>query len=219
MPEIFDSPDCASRKNSVTHVYVGFIQMLQVDKRLSRDPQGSAIQQKTKLLNDIREKTAKGVSLHQLNAILQDSSMALTNIIQKQPGLKACTEMELNIVVCSLVRASCRQVRDKHKTGELVDAAEVIASAMTLVSTSLEEKTWYDFSTNLTTILARHLPPESTATKARDQVTDAIALLANQGFQVKKAGPQKAQQQQQQHNHLATGTAQKGRVNWKGWIC
>ena len=57
MPEIFNSPDCASRKDSFSHAFVGFIQMLQVDKRLSRYSQGSALQQKTRLISDIKERS------------------------------------------------------------------------------------------------------------------------------------------------------------------
>jgi hypothetical protein len=89
MPEIFNSPDCASRKDSFSHAFVGFIQMLQVDKRLSRYSQGSALQQKTRLISDIKERS----QLASAEYLIQDSGMALTNIIQKQPSLKECTEM------------------------------------------------------------------------------------------------------------------------------
>jgi hypothetical protein len=188
MPEIFDSPDSASRKDGVTHEYVGLIQLVQVDKRLSRDPQGSALQQKTKLIAEIKEKAAKAISLHHIVTLIQDASMTLTNITQKQPSLKESTEMELNSAFCALLRASCRHVRDISKTGKLVDAAEVIANAMTIESTTLESKNWYNFGTDLLTLLGRHLPPESSATKTRDHVTDAIALLATEGIFVKKGG-------------------------------
>ncbi len=105
MPDIFDSPDCASHKNCVSHEFAGFIQLLQVNKRLSRDPQGTALQMKAKLLAEIKARGTKGQSimLYKLGNFVQDIGMRMSSIIQKQPTQRENLEMEVNLVLCSTV--------------------------------------------------------------------------------------------------------------------
>jgi hypothetical protein len=80
IPDIFDSPDCASSKDSVSHPHAGFIQLLQIEKRLNRDPQGTVLQMKAKLLSDINQRTFQGevMTMHNLRRIVQQISMCQT---------------------------------------------------------------------------------------------------------------------------------------------
>jgi hypothetical protein len=214
LPDIFDKPDCASQKDGISHAFSGFIQLLQVDKRLSRDPQGTALQLKNKLLAGIKDGTSKGqsVTLYTLGHHIQEIGMQMTNIIQKQPTLSESLEMEINLSLCSAVRGICRTVRNNAKSPpELVDAAEVIGSEMTQKSITINEQTWPDFSANLLTLLATHLPPPaSAASKERGLVTmtEAIALLASTDYEIR----QKHRSQRGRDRH-------QGRTEWSSWTC
>jgi hypothetical protein len=101
MPDIFDSPDCASRKEGVSHEFSGLIQLEQIYKRLSRDPQGTALQRKNKLIAEIKVKGTKGstISLFELAPCIRDLGMRLNGIIQKQPNQRENLEMEVNVTL------------------------------------------------------------------------------------------------------------------------
>jgi hypothetical protein len=182
MPDIFDSTDSACRMDGVTIELAGFARLLLVERSLSRDPQGTALQMKKRLLEGILAKGAKGqgATLYQLGALIQDTSMTMINIIQKQPSLKGSMEMEVNTAVCATIRSVCRKVRDNNKSpAELIDAAEVIVSDMTNRLITINKQTWYNFSTEVLTLLQTHLPPEPTTAKEGNNVTEAIVLLSH----------------------------------------
>jgi hypothetical protein len=102
IPDIFNSPYCASRKDSISHPYAGFIQLLQIEKRFSRDPQGTVLQMKAKLLSDINQRTFQGkvMTMHNFGSIIQQITTRLASILQKQAALKVCTGMEVNAALC-----------------------------------------------------------------------------------------------------------------------
>jgi hypothetical protein len=210
IPNIFDSPDSASRKDSISHPYVGFIQLLQIEKRLSRDPQGTALQMKDKLISDIKSRKFKGedMKMHNLGRFVQDTSTRLTNILQKQPTLKVCMEMEVNAAFCSAVRSLCRDTAENSRKlpTDLVDAAEMIALDMTQKARTLTVIDWDNFSTGLLSMIAIYLPPEKINPKETDHVKEAVALHANSSYE----GRQKQQSFQNR---------EPPRTDWYSWTC
>ncbi len=208
IPDIFDSPDCASRKDSVSHPHAGFIQLLQIEKRLNRDPQGTVLQMKAKLLSDINQRTFQGkvMTMHNLRPIVQQISMCLANILQKQPALKVCAEMEVNAALSSSVRDLCRETtRNSHKNPrDLVDATEYLTMELTQKTSTLGSMDWATFSTDLLSVLATFLPPERTTTKEKDNVTDAVALHANSSYE----------DRQKRHSSKPRDHA---RADWTSW--
>jgi hypothetical protein len=210
IPDIFDSPDCASRTGSVSHPHAGFIQLLQIEKRLNRDPQGTVLQMKAKLLSDITQRTFQGevMTMHNLGPIVQQISMRLANILQKQPALKVCTEMEVNAALNSSVRDLCRETtKNSHKNPrDLVDATEFLTMELTQKTRTLGSMDWATFSTDLLSMLATYLPLERIVTKEKDNVTDAVALHANSSYEDRQ---KRTSSKPQDH----------ARADWTSWTC
>ncbi len=77
----------------------------------------------------------EAIEMHNLRRLIQDTSMRMTNIFQKQPALKVCTKME--IISCSAaeaVRSLCRDTAEhSHKfPADLVDTTEMVALQIAL---------------------------------------------------------------------------------------
>lgn len=196
LPDIIDNPGSLGHK----HPLKGFIMFRQIAIKLKLDPQGTTLQMKEQLLSEIRGKgTDDKFTLWDLSTFLDQVNSKLSNIIQRQPGMKNSLEMEIISCTSSLALKICRKtIEDKHTPDEAHSAALHIQHAMVNLSAKLQNMSWMDYQLSTANTLLSYLPIKNggNASPAVAAAKSAIALVGRASTNNRQAH----QHQQSAHN-------------------
>lgn len=164
------------------HPLSGLIILHQILDRFQRDPQGTTIQMKARLLAEIQENvTNHEFNLYATEAFLQAIDIKINSILNKEPAMRLSLEMEVNTLVCQVVRAASRRTSNNIKNPEgVLDAAESISFELTKFASQATTTTWSRFQSMILSLLTQLLPPPATQTKAK-QNEHAMAAYSGSG--------------------------------------
>ena len=187
MLDVFGPSNTATKKaDGQQHPLAGLIILLQILARFQKDPQGTSVQMKVKLLADINARINDSkFTLYGTEAFLHEVDARITNILERDPDLMSCLEKEVNTAVCQVVRAACRRIT-QATTGDvaLYDAAEIMAIDLAVVAKQVTSMPWITFQSSTLVMLTMFLPPEAdqcVPCKKQD-IREAMTLLTSHGY-------------------------------------
>ena len=186
MHDLFGASNVAIKgKNGEQHSLAGLILLEQIRLKFQKDPQGTSLQMKNKLLAKVNATIPKvEFTLYSIEQFMHKVDATLTNILSKEPTLKSSLEMEVNTAMLAVLRAACRRTRANHlgNAEDVLDAAESIGTELTETAKQIKHVTWCRFQGSVFSMLAMHLPPEAIKPKKHDPIQQAMALLSNTGY-------------------------------------
>ena len=110
------------------HPLEGLIQLKQVILRLGKEPQGSALQVKENLIQELKAKLLDTkLTLWDITSIMDHASTQILNVVQREPQLQRATEMEVVAAVANIaIHTSRKQMDNKSSSTALqIGAAKI----------------------------------------------------------------------------------------------
>ena len=192
IPDIIDSQTRLSKN----HLLDGFIQLQQILKRMGKEPQGSALQLKERLIQGLRDKLHQpgtAVSLWDITHIMDDVNNQILNVTQRQAQLREATEMEAVQATANLIlHVSRAHMEDKAATPEVKLGAAKINHTTLAKCGEFAAMPWFDFHIFAANLFAQHLPAtppsKESAGASSKNATSLVAMLAEAGLRAVPMG-------------------------------
>ena len=174
LPDIIDSESSLG----FNHPLKGFIILRQAFIKLNQDPQGTTLQMKDKLINEIRN---KNLNLWGLVTFMDWVNTQISHIVQRQTSLKQSLEMEAVSAMSNLALKACRScVDDKHAADDAHTAALHIQSQLITQRSELSSVSWLDFQLRTAHLISSHLPSNATCMPCTTpKMTSPVALYSH----------------------------------------
>ena len=180
--DIIDSP----ARLSLNDPFDGFTQFKQITVRFGKEPQGSALQLKEKLLQGLKDKLSDNkLTLWNVTSIMDTTSTQLINIVQKQPSLRTAAEMEAVQAVGDLaLRLSRKHMDDSSSSAPVQIGASKINHYLLQNCDKFPDMSWMDFHVFAANLFATYLPAQpakggssSSSAPASSKIGAQIAAL------------------------------------------
>ena len=176
-PDIFDAQTGVTYLGGAIHYLSGFLQLNQLVQKNAMDPQGTALQMKTALLNKIRAKSSeRNTSVYDIAPFLDEVSPIVANICIKDPAAKTVIEQEVNSAIIDYVSLVAKEAgRSKSIcTQESMSADRIYYSVSNNIQ-AYRKLSWQDLHVTIATTLLYEIPtrlPDGLVSKKRKEPED-----------------------------------------------